>query len=138
MRKFLLSITLSAAFSVLAFGAKTDPKGELAAVFSEDFRSFARGSETEPAAEELSAGGKIDVTLTGGHEWQGRGLHEAGGALAVMHFDQTDWFGTESVQGYVRTPYTDVRMDGGSFMLRFKAKTLSEAASRLQIEVYDP
>ena len=138
MRKFLLSITLSAAFSVLAFGAKTNPKGELAAVFSEDFRSFARGSETEPAAEELSAGGKIDVTLTGGHEWQGRGLHEAGGALAVMHFDQTDWFGTESVQGYVRTPYTDVRMDGGSFMLRFKAKTLSEAASRLQIEVYDP
>lgn len=138
MKRFLFSTGLAIAVCAMAYGAKADPRGELTAIFSENFDGLANGSESSPAGKEISADGKIDPALTGGEEWRGRGLHEAGGALAVMHFEQTDWFGTESVQGYVRTPYTDVRMDEGNFTLRFRARTLTADADELHIEVYDP
>lgn len=138
MRNFLLSILCAATSLTMVFAAKTDPKGELAVVFSENFDALSSGTESSPASEEISAGGKLDASLTGGLEWQGRGLHQAGGSLAVMHFEQSDWFGTESLQGYVRTPYTDVRMDDGNFTLRFKARALTGTTAILHVEVYDP
>lgn len=139
MKKFLFSIGLVMAAGTIAYGAKTDPRGELTATFSENFNAFTNGNETTPAEDEISASGKIDASLTGGKEWAGRGLHEAGGALAVMHFEQYDWFyGTMSVQGYVRTPYIDVRMDEGNFTLRFRARTLTAESTKLNVEVYDP
>ncbi len=138
MKKLLLSIGLALSAGIMAHGAKADPRGELTAVFSENFDAMGNGSEADPAKAEISASGKVDVSLTGGAEWGGRGLHEAGGALAVMHFEQSDWFGTESVQGYVRTPYTDVRMDEGRFTLRFRARALGDVSDILHVELYDP
>ncbi len=138
MKKILLTIGLALAAGAAAYAAKADPQGELTAIFSENFSGLVNGTESEPAQEEISVYGKVDTSLTGGHEWKGRGLHEAGGALAVMHFEQSDWFGTELVQGYVRTPYADIRMDGGNFTLRFRARTLSAETEKLHIELYDP
>lgn len=119
MKKHLLSLGLALCAAVLAYGAKTNPQGELVPTFSENFNSLVNGTESQPAEAELSLDGKIDAALTGGNEWKGRGLHEAGGALAVMTFEQKDWFGTETVQGYIRSPFADVRMDGGNFTVRF-------------------
>lgn len=138
MNKFLLTIGLFVAVGTASYAAKANPQGELTTIFSENFSGLANGSESAPAQDEISATGKIDTSLTNGQEWKGRGLHEAGGALAVMHFEQSDWFGTESVQGYLRTPYTDIRMDGGNFTLRFRARTLSAEAEKIHIELYDP
>lgn len=138
MNKFLLYAALALSAAATAYAAKAEPKGEMTTIFSQNFNDLANGSETMPADNEISPYGKIDPELTDNQEWRGRGLHEAGGALAVMHFEQTDWFGTESVQGYVRTPYADVRMDGGNFTLRFRARTLTEASEKIHIELYDP
>ncbi|MDE5684780.1 MAG: hypothetical protein K2I39_11310, partial [Muribaculaceae bacterium] len=139
MKKLLLSLGLALCVTVLAYGAKTNPQGELVPTFSENFNALVNGTETEPASAELSLDGKIDATLTGGKEWKGRGLHEAGGALAVMNFEQSDWFGTETVQGYIRSPFSDVRMDEGNFTVRFRARKLTddEALTRIHIELYD-
>lgn len=139
MKKYLLPLGLALFVTSLAYGAKADPQGELTATFTEHFDALVNGTETAPAEEELSASGKIEPSLTGDKEWKGRGLHEAGGALAVMTFEQSDWFGTETVQGYVRSPYADVRMDGGNFTVRFRACKLSahEALAKIHIELYD-
>lgn len=139
MKKYLLSLGLALSAAGFAYGAKADPQGELVATFSENFSALVNGTEAEPAVDELSYGGKIDPALTGNKEWQGRGLHEAGGALAVMTFEQSDWFGTETVQGYVRTPYADVRMDDGNFTVRFRARKLTddETLTKIHVELYD-
>ncbi len=139
MKKHLLSLGLALCAAVLAYGAKTNPQGELVPTFSENFNSLVNGTEAKPAEAELSLDGKIDAALTGGNEWKGRGLHEAGGALAVMTFEQKDWFGTETVQGYIRSPFADVRMDGGNFTVRFRARKLTEddALTKIHIELYD-
>ena len=138
MKKVLLSLMFAMSVYGSAHAVKAEVRGELTTIFSENFNALVNGSETAPANEELSANGKIDAALTGGQQWSGRGLHEAGGALAVMHFEQSDWFGTEELQGYVRTAYTDVRMDGGNFTARFRARTLGSESSRLLVELYDP
>jgi len=139
MKKYLLSLGLALGVTAFAYGAKAELKGELVPTFSENFDALVNGTEAEPAEEELSAGGKIDPSLTGNNEWKGRGLHEAGGALAVMTFEQSDWFGTETVQGYVRSPFADVRMDGGNFTVRFRARKLTddEALTKIHVELYD-
>lgn len=139
MKKHLITFGLALSAVVFSYAAKTDPVGELVPTFSENFNALVNGTEKEPAAEELSASGKIDDTLTGGKQWAGRGLHEAGGALAVMTFEQSDWFGTETVQGYIRTPYADVRMDGGNFTARFRARKLTqdEELTKIHVELYD-
>ncbi len=139
MKKYLLFFGAVLCGSLMAGAVKTDPQGELVPVFSENFNALANGTQAEPAADELSASGKIDASLTGGRQWSGRGLHEAGGALAVMSFEQSDWFGTETVQGYVRSPYADVRLDGGNFTVRFRARNLTEddALTKIHIELYD-
>ncbi len=137
MKKLLLSIGLVLAAGAVASAAKAEPQGELTAVFTENFDGLTNGTEDAPATEEVSASGKIDPSLTGDQQWRGRGLHEAGGALAVMHFEQSDWFGVESVQGYVRTPYADVRLDEGHFTLRFRARALNDESAKLHVELYD-
>lgn len=138
MKKIILTFGLMLSVCASAYAVRSEPQGELTAIYSENFDGLVNGSESAPANDELSASGKIDADLTGGLQWNGRGLHEAGGALAVMHFEQSDWFGTESVQGYVRTPYTDVRMDGGNFTARFRARTLGSEPTKLLVELYDP
>ena len=138
MVKRLPIIILAIAGAVANVTAAETVKGELKTIFSEDFSGLANGTAESPATDEISASGKVDISLTHGEEWKGRGLHEAGGALAVLHFEKSDWFGTESVQGYVQTPYVDVRLDGGSFIVRFKARTTDAAQAKLHIETYDP
>ena len=140
MKKYLLSLGFALSATALAFAAKADPRGQLVPTFAEHFDALVNGTENAPATDELSTGGKIDPSLTGGLQWSGRGLHEAGGALAIMKFEQSDWFGTEEVQGYLRTPYADVRMDEGKFTARFRARKLTadnDALAKIHIELYD-
>lgn len=138
MKKTILTLSLALTVSMAGFAAKDNPKGELKAIYSENFNALTAGEESAPATEELSQNGKVDPELTGGLQWSGRGLHQAAGALAVMQFEQSDWFGTELVQGYVRTPYYDVRMDEGNFTVRFRARVLDAESADLLIELYDP
>ena len=107
---------------------------ERAVVFSENFDAFSAGSESAPDAVEVSSGGQVDPSLTHGVQWNGRGLHQAGGCVAVLHFLQDQ----NSVQGYLHTPYADVRLDGGNFTLRFRAKSIDADGAKVHIEVYDP
>ena len=123
MKKVLLA--LSFITSVLCA-----PAAERAVIFGEDFAALTDGSADMPAQTELSADGSVDAALTHGAQWKGRGLHAAGGSMAVLHFGES--------QGYVQTPYTDVRLDGGCFTLRFRAKTTSDEDGKLHIELYDP
>lgn len=138
MKKYFITIALAFCASMISQASLSEPKGELTAVLSENFDALTAGSESQPASAEISAGGKVDAALTGGVEWRGRGLHEAGGAIAVMHFEQRDWFGTEEVQGFIQTPYTDVRMDNGNFVARFRARALDADETKLYVELYDP
>ena len=107
---------------------------ERAVVFSENFDAFSAGSESAPDAVGVSSGGQVDPSLTHGVQWNGRGLHQAGGCVAVLHFPQDQ----NSVQGYLHTPYADVRLDGGNFTLRFRAKSIDADGAKVHIEVYDP
>lgn len=106
-----------------------------ATIFSQDFNLLTDGTPEVPAQSESNP---LAPELTDGQQWKGRGLHHAGGALAVMQFEQSDWFGTETVQGYVQTPYADVRLDEGSFTVSFRARSLDVESTTLKIEVYDP
>lgn len=108
---------------------------EKATVFSQNFNLLTEGTPENPAEAESNP---LAPDLTGGQEWRGRGLHEAGGALAVMQFEQKDWFGAETVQGYLQTPYADVRLDEGRFIVQFSARSLDQESTTLKIEVYDP
>lgn len=131
MKKFLLALSLFTA--VVCTRA-----AERAVIFAENFDALTAGSADNPATDEISAGGSIDPSLTHGSQWKGHGLHAAGGALAVLHFEESDWFGNYDVQGYVETPYTDVRLDGGTFTVRFSAKSVPDDGATLHIELYDP
>ena len=132
MRKKLFIFTLLSVVGYFSAQAQT------AVVFSENFDAMTAGTADAPDAQEISADESVDPMLTHGVLWQGRGLHQAGGALAVLHFEQSDWMGTASVQGYVQSPYVDVRLDGGSFKVSFKAKAHAAEKAIVHIEVYDP
>lgn len=138
MKKSFLSLAFFLTISLAAYAVNEEPKGELKAIYTENFNALTGGTESVPDSKELSANGNFDADLTGGRQWSGRGLHEAGGALAVMQFARSDWFGTELVQGYVRTPYYDVRMDDGNFTVRFRARALGAESAKLLVELYDP
>lgn len=138
MHKSLITLSLAA---IVAFGVQASPsapKGELKAVFSEDFSGLSEGSEANPSATEISADKTVDPALMHGMQWKGRGLHAAGGVLAVLNFEESDWFGTETKQGYLECPMTDVRLDEGQFEVRFKARTKARPSAKIHIEVYDP
>lgn len=122
--------------SLLATGvASVTAHADNATIISQNFDLLTEGSADAPSADAETA---INPDLTGGQEWKGKGLHQAGGALAVMQFEQSDWLGTEILQGYVQTPYTDVRLDQGKFTVRFRARSLDMESTTLKIEVYDP
>lgn len=128
LKAILLSVFAAGAMSLCA-------QTEKASVFSQNFNLLTEGTNDSPAETESNP---LDPSLTDGQEWRGRGLHQAGGALAVMQFEQKDWLGTETVQGYLQTPYADVRLDEGRFTVHFRARSLDQESTTLKIEVYDP
>jgi len=132
MKKKIPMILLLSALATCSVFAET------AIVFAEDFAAMTAGTEDVPDDVEISADKKVDASLTHGLQWQGRGLHQAGGALALLHFEQSDWMGTTEVQGYVQTPCIDVRLDGGRFAARFRAKAHGSESAAIHIELYDP
>lgn len=138
MKKTILTLSIFFLFCLSVNATVANPKGEIKAIFSENFDAMTEGSENEPAADELAASSAVDSALTQTPGWAGRGLHQAGGALAVMHFVKKDWFGTDTVQGYIQTPQFDVRLDEGNFAVRFRARTASDKGARIHVEIYDP
>lgn len=128
MKKLLLS------FLLLSAAAFSHAATETAIVFAEDFDAMTAGTNDEPDGVEISADKKVDTALTHGLQWQGRGLHQAGGAVALLHFDE----GAAQVQGYIQTPYIDVRLDHGRFTARFRAKAHGSETAAIHVELYDP
>ncbi len=68
------------------------------------------------------------------------GLHEAGGALAIMKFEQSDWFGTEKYRATSARHTPTYGMDEGKFTARFRARKLTAdndaLAKIIHIELY--
>lgn len=111
-------------------------RAEMVTVFSQNFDLLTLGTNDSPFLDyELT---KTNDKLTPGQVWSGKGLFQAGGALAVMEYEFKDWFATEIVPGYVQTPYTDVRLNDGDFTLKFRARSLDKDSTTVKIEVYDP
>lgn len=128
-----LLITVATAIAVTSVA-----QAEQATILSEDFDALTEGTETAPASAEISTNGAVETSLTHGNQWKGRGLHAAGGTMAVLHFDQTVAGAKESTQGYIETPMTDVRLDDGRFTLSFRARATGNATATLHVEIYDP
>ena len=104
-------------------------RGEQLAILSEDFSAFTEGTESTPAESELSTGNAmIPMEFTHGIQWKGRGIHQAGGVCAVLSYDDYTYGET---QGWIQTPYTDVRLDDGNFILRFRARSIPKRRTRL-------
>ena len=59
-------------------------QAQTATVFSENFDAMTAGTADAPDSQEISADKNVDTAFTHGAQWQGRGLHQAGGALAVL------------------------------------------------------
>lgn len=136
MRKTLVLIVL---VCMGLFQLKATVKGELMTLVSEDFSLMAAGSEAEPEAEEISSmDGKIPMEYTNGIQWYGRGVHQAGGSIALRPCMFEDDYGeTYEGSGYIMTPLTDVRLDDGNFVVRFKAKAVSGATAVVHGFLYD-
>lgn len=119
--KKITSICLSIFLSVNIVSAYA-AKGEHLAILSEDFSAFTEGSEAAPAENELSTeDGLIPAEYTHNIQWRGRGIHQAGGVCAVLPYDDYTYGETK---GWIQTPYTDVRLDDGNFILRFRARSM--------------
>lgn len=104
-------------------------RGEQLAILSEDFSAFTEGTESTPAESELSTGNAmIPMEFTHGIQWKGRGIHQAGGVCAVLSYDDYTYGET---QGWIQTPYTDVRLDDGNFILRFRARSIAQTKDSL-------
>ncbi len=136
MKKVLVLIAL---VCVGLFQLKATVKGELMTLVSEDFSLMTSGSENEPEAEEVSLmNGTIPVEYTHGIQWYGRGVHQAGGAIALRPCMFEDDYGyTYEGSGYIMTPLTDVRLDDGNFVLRFKAKAVAGSTAVVHGFLYD-
>ncbi len=110
-------------------------QGELLSIFSEDFSGFTAGLEGEPDLSEVSTLSEtVPAELTHGLQWRGRGLHQAGGACAVMSYDDRTY--GES-QGWIQTPYVDVRLDEGNFILRFRVRSFDAEEDSIIMYLYD-
>ena len=119
MKKFY-SLCLALSVSGLVAMPLQAAQGEMMSIFTEDFSAFTEGSAEAPAEAELSTTDeKIPVEFTHHIAWYGRGIHQAGGACAIMNYEDYTWGTT---RGWIQTPYTDVRLDEGRFTLRFKAR----------------
>ena len=119
MKKFY-SLCLALSVSGLVAMPLQAAQGEMMSIFTEDFSAFTEGSAEAPAEAELSTTDeKIPVEFTHNIAWYGRGIHQAGGACAIMNYEDYTWGTT---RGWIQTPYTDVRLDEGRFTLRFKAR----------------
>ena len=110
-------------------------RGEQLAILSEDFSAFTEGTESTPAESELSTGNAmIPMEFTHGIQWKGRGIHQAGGVCAVLSYDDYTYGET---QGWIQTPYTDVRLDDGNFILRFRARSIAQTKDSLILYLQD-
>ena len=110
-------------------------RGEQLAILSEDFSAFTEGIESTPAESELSTGNAmIPMEFTHGIQWKGRGIHQAGGVCAVLSYDDYTYGET---QGWIQTPYTDVRLDDGNFILRFRARSIAQTKDSLILYLQD-
>ena len=76
----------------------------------------------------------IPMEFTHGIQWKGRGIHQAGGVCAVLSYDDYTYGET---QGWIQTPYTDVRLDDGNFILRFRARSIAQTKDSLILYLQD-
>lgn len=133
MKKFT-SICISVLLSANLISGYAS-RGEQRAILSEDFSAFTEGTEAAPAESELSTWQEqIPAEFTHDIQWKGRGIHQAGGVCAVLSYDDRTYGET---QGWIQTPYTDVRLDDGNFTLRFRARSMDSAQDSLILYLYD-
>ena len=96
---------------------------------SEDFSLFTEGSEDSPSAAINSENGNIPARYFHTTGWSGYGVHQAGGACALINPDQ-----------YGAQLNTAVGTYTGSYVVKVRAKTLSsnyQDNTRLNIGLWE-
>lgn len=85
-----------------------------AIVLTEDFSKFVRGTDTAPDMESPveDAAGNISAEMTLGPGWSGKNVYQAGGAAYI----------TAGETSMLITPPMDVSANGGSYIIKFRAK----------------
>ena len=108
-------------------------------LINEDFSRFTEGSETAPAENEVCPTSyMIPDEFTAQPGWRGRGLHSAGGAVAVMKYEYTNPYypedGPEILKGYISTPGM---MLNGTTTVTVRARSLGEEGAALWLAACD-
>lgn len=119
--------------------AQTAPSraAEAQVLVSEDFSKFTAGSETEPAADEVYENGyHIPDSYTAQPGWTGRGVHPAGGCVAVKGYEYYDEYYEETIKrkGYITTPKFNL---GGTATFTFRARAFDASGASLWVVVCD-
>lgn len=102
-------------------------------ILEEDFSRFTEGSETAPAENEVcSTSYMIPAEFTAQPGWRGRGVHSAGGAVAVMEYEYKNPYypddDPEMMEGYISTPGM---MLNGTATITFRARSLGTEGAAL-------
>ncbi|MDE6854624.1 MAG: hypothetical protein K2J38_06160, partial [Muribaculaceae bacterium] len=102
-------------------------------LLNEDFSRFTEGSETAPAENEVcSTSYMIPTELTAQPGWRGRGVHSAGGAVAIMEYEYSNPYYPDDdpymMEGYISTP---PMMLNGTSTVTFHARSLGDEGADL-------
>jgi len=118
MKKNLFMSLLCCMVSLFSLTAQTNSF----VVLSEDFSKFTAGSESSPDAADISDSetGEIPSKYTQEADWYGYGVYQAGGKAYLGMVPYED---DEEDTGYIETPILDLTGNGGSFTVKFKAKS---------------
>ncbi len=110
---------------------------ETKVLLNEDFSKFTEGSETAPAAAEIYEN-RYDIpdSYTAQPGWTGRGVHSAGGCVAIQGYEYYDeYYGeTSTRKGYITTPRFDL---GGTATFTFRARAFDDEGASLWVAVCD-
>ncbi len=117
--------------------AATSRAAETQILLDEDFSRFSEGSEEAPAPNEIyEEGYHIPDSYTAQPGWTGRGVHPAGGCVALYEYEYVDEYYNETIRrnGYITTPKL---MLDGTATFSFRARSLDSAGAKLWVAVCD-
>ncbi len=106
-------------------------------LLDEKFDKFTDGTESAPAADEIFENGyHIPDSYTAQPGWTGRGVHAAGGCVALYGYSYYDDYYEETINrnGYLTTPKF---MLSGTATFTFRAKALDASGASLWVAVCD-
>ncbi|MDE6355283.1 MAG: T9SS type A sorting domain-containing protein [Prevotella sp.] len=128
------SATEVAALRNTTITARTADEIPTVTVIDEDFSGFAAGSENQPDEQSIGGPENPNWKITGGYMktegWTGGGVHQAGGACALLPYKGT--YGQS--YGYISTPEMELY---GECVVTFRAKRTAQGGGDLWVVLCD-